>query len=77
MLPRVHPRSVRIFTGEEGVAAWKAGRRRILQAVLEGDEELARFEAERYRRRLLSRFRELEDSTPESEPPTYPPAGEL
>jgi GntR family transcriptional repressor for pyruvate dehydrogenase complex len=58
----VHPRSVRIFAGEEGVAAWKAGRRRILQAVLERDEDLARFEAERYRRLVLSRFREMEDS---------------
>lgn len=72
-----HPRSVRIFAGEDGVAAWKAGRRRILQAVLEGDEELARFEAERYRRRVLARFRELEDSTPESAPPSDPPSGEL
>ncbi len=64
----VHPYSVRIFAGEEGVAAWKVGRRRILAAVLARDEELARFEAERHRRLVLSRFREMDDSTPESDP---------
>ena len=46
-----------LFRGEEGVAAWKAGRGRILQAILQRDEELARFEAERYRREILDRLR--------------------
>lgn len=46
-----------LFKGEEGVAAWKAARRRILQAVLDQDEELARFEATRYRQGLMARLR--------------------
>lgn len=37
------------FTGEE----WKAGRRRIIDAILRNDEELARFEANRSNRRIL------------------------
>lgn len=45
-----------LFPGEEGVAAWKAGRMRILTAVLQQDEELAQFEAMRYRRELLTRL---------------------
>lgn len=60
-----HPRSNLVFPGKEGVAAWKAGRRRILQAILDRDEDLARFEAERHRRLILARFRELEKSDPE------------
>jgi len=56
----VHPRGVLLFPGKEGVAAWKTGRRRILQAILQQDEELARFEAERYRRQVLSRLRHYE-----------------
>ena len=44
-----------LFRGEEGVAAWKAARRRVLQAMLDQDEELARFEAERYRKALMAR----------------------
>ena len=46
-----------LFRGEEGVAAWKAARRRILRAVLDQDEELARFEAVRYRETLMARLR--------------------
>ena len=45
-----------------GVEAWKAGRRRILQAILGQDEELAQFEAERYRRLVLSRLRKRGDA---------------
>ena len=54
----VHPASTTLFAGQDGVDAWKAGRRRILQAILKQDEELAQFEAERYRRLVLSRLRE-------------------
>lgn len=46
-----------LFTANDGVAQWKAGRRRTLEAILQKDEELARFEAERHRRELLSRIR--------------------
>ena len=60
----VHPPSVLFFPGPEGIATWKAGRRHILQAVLERDEDLARFEAERYRRLVISRVREMENVNP-------------
>jgi GntR family transcriptional regulator, transcriptional repressor for pyruvate dehydrogenase complex len=56
------PRDNAIFPGQEGVAAWKADRRRILQAILDQDEELARFEAERHRRLIRARLRELEQA---------------
>jgi len=36
-----------------GVAEWKAGRRRIIQAILAQDTELARFEANRSNRRAV------------------------
>ena len=49
-------RSTTVFVGQEGEVAWKNGRRRILQAILEQDQELARFEAERYRQQVLSRM---------------------
>lgn len=49
-----------VFAGEEGVLAWKIGRRRILQAILQQDEELARFEAERYRKEVALRLRHYE-----------------
>lgn len=49
-----------VFSGDEGVLAWKAGRRRILQAILDQDEELARFEAERYRQQVALRLRQYE-----------------
>jgi GntR family transcriptional repressor for pyruvate dehydrogenase complex len=48
-----------LFVGEEGVEAWKIGRRRILQALIQQDEELAQFEAVRYRQETLRR---LEDA---------------
>lgn len=47
-----------LFAGDVGVAAWKTARRQLLKAVLEQDEELARFEATRYRRDLLERLRQ-------------------
>jgi len=46
-----------VFSGEEDIAAWRAGRRRIFEAILSQDEELARFEAERYRKIVVSRLR--------------------
>lgn len=45
-----------VFTGDEGVQAWKTGRRRILQAILQQDEQLAQFEASRYRQEVLRRL---------------------
>jgi DNA-binding FadR family transcriptional regulator len=51
-----------VFSGEENVVAWMSGRRRILQAILAQDEELARFEAERFRQLVAQRFRELESA---------------
>jgi GntR family transcriptional repressor for pyruvate dehydrogenase complex len=58
----VHSGAPLVFTDQEGVEAWKAGRRRILAAILEQDEELAQFEAERYRRLVLSRLRKSGNS---------------
>ena len=52
-----------VFAGSEGVAAWKAGRRRMLQAVLDRDEELAEFEALRYRQQVLRRIRARESKS--------------
>jgi GntR family transcriptional regulator, transcriptional repressor for pyruvate dehydrogenase complex len=49
-----------LFRGREGVAAWKAGRRQIVEAILRRDEALARFEAERHRRDVLSRMENIE-----------------
>lgn len=46
-----------LYPGAEGVAAWKAGKRRLIRAILEQDEELARFEAMRDRRDYLARLR--------------------
>jgi GntR family transcriptional repressor for pyruvate dehydrogenase complex len=51
-----------LFPGKEGFNAWRAARRRILEAVLKQDEDLAQFEAERYRRLVLSRLRETADA---------------
>ena len=45
-----------LFPGDEGVAAWKTGRRRIVQAILDQDVGLALFEAVRYRQGVLSRL---------------------
>jgi hypothetical protein len=54
-----------LFHGAEGVAMWKASRTRILQAILDRDEELARFEAERYRKLIIDRLRQWEaNATP-------------
>ena len=55
---RDHANAPLLFPGEEGVAAWKSARRALLKAVLEHDEELARFEAHRYRRNLLDRLQQ-------------------
>jgi GntR family transcriptional repressor for pyruvate dehydrogenase complex len=57
-----HPRAALLFPGDEGVAAWKAGRRRIVQAILQQDEELARFEADRYRQEVLVRLRRTQSA---------------
>lgn len=46
-----------LFFDPEMVQIWKAGRLRILQAILKRDEELARFEAERYRQVVVSWLR--------------------
>ncbi len=43
------------FAGTEGVELWKQGRRRVMGAILAGDVELARFEAQRNRQVLLAR----------------------
>ena len=48
-----------LFPTEEDVAIWRAGRRRILLAVLQHDEMLARFEADRHRNETLRRLREV------------------
>lgn len=48
-----------IFAGPEGVRAWKAGRQRTVEAILDRDEALARFEAERHRRETLERLAKL------------------
>lgn len=45
-----------VFAGDEGVQAWKNGRRRILQAILQQDEQLTQFEASRYRKEVLQRL---------------------
>lgn len=44
-----------LFADEASVQAWTAGRRRILLAILARDEELARFEADRFRRMVRAR----------------------
>lgn len=48
-----------LYPGDEGVAAWKAEKHRMLEAILKGDEALARFEAGRYRADLLSRLKKV------------------
>ena len=45
-----------IFEGEDGLRAWAGWRRHIISAILAGDPELARFEAERHRRQLMRRI---------------------
>jgi DNA-binding FadR family transcriptional regulator len=52
-----------IYRDRIAIAQWKAGRHRIIDAILRRDEELARFEADRSNRRvLLHRFRENKDA---------------
>jgi hypothetical protein len=46
-----------LFAGEDGMTVWKAGRRRTLAALLQRDEALARFEADRHRMETLRRLR--------------------
>lgn len=46
-----------LFAGDDGMAAWKAGRHRTLAAILQRDEALARFEADRHRAETLRRLR--------------------
>jgi GntR family transcriptional repressor for pyruvate dehydrogenase complex len=48
-----------MFLDQAGIDAWRAGRRRIIAAILAADDELARFETERYREDLLHRLRRL------------------
>jgi len=43
-----------LFSDPGIVEAWNHGRRRILEAILQRDEALARFEADRYRQVVLS-----------------------
>lgn len=56
------PPKSRLFGGEEGVMAWKTGKVRVIDAILKRDEELARFEAMRYRQELLARLRKAAPS---------------
>lgn len=44
-----------VYRGLIGLDLWKSGRRRIIRAILEGDGELARFEADRNNRRAIIR----------------------
>jgi GntR family transcriptional repressor for pyruvate dehydrogenase complex len=48
-----------IFPGEDGIATWKAGRRRIIAAILARDVALTRFESDRHRNETLARLRAL------------------
>jgi GntR family transcriptional repressor for pyruvate dehydrogenase complex len=68
-----HPRSVMLFGDAEGVATWKAGRGRILSAILQHDPELARFEAERYRKEVLARLERYQEPTDQGRS-TQPPS---
>jgi DNA-binding FadR family transcriptional regulator len=52
----------KIFEGEDGIRAWRRWRHEIIDAIVAGDPERARFEAERHRRYLLLRLeRERKD----------------
>src|SRR3546814_19575340 len=46
-----------VFTTADAVTAWKTGKRRMMQAIAEGDVERAQFEAERYRKQVLTLLR--------------------
>jgi DNA-binding FadR family transcriptional regulator len=45
-----------LYPGSKGVADWMAGKHRLLHAILEQDQELARFEATRDRQDYLARL---------------------
>lgn len=45
-----------LYGGTDGIAEWRLGRHRVLGAIVAGDAQLARFEAERNRHVLLTRF---------------------
>ena len=62
----VHAHATVVFASKDDIAEWKAGRRRILEAIIKQDEGLAQFEAERYRRLVLSRLRENDDANPQA-----------
>lgn len=52
-----------MFLDPGGIDAWRRGRCRIVEAILAGDGELARFETERYRQDLLQRLRRRHGET--------------
>jgi GntR family transcriptional repressor for pyruvate dehydrogenase complex len=54
-------RTAVVFTSEAAVIDWKVGRRRILEAIIKQDPELAHFEAERYRRVVVARLSQATD----------------
>jgi GntR family transcriptional repressor for pyruvate dehydrogenase complex len=60
----VHTGAPIIFHGKDGFDTWRASRRRILEAILKRDEDLAQFEAERHRRLVLARLRERDEQAP-------------
>jgi len=45
-----------IFEGPEAIETWRRFRHDVIEAIIEGDAERARFEAGRYRRELLRRL---------------------
>jgi GntR family transcriptional regulator, transcriptional repressor for pyruvate dehydrogenase complex len=45
-----------IFDGEDGIRAWRLWRHQIIDAILAGDPQRARFEAQRHRTHLLQRL---------------------
>jgi GntR family transcriptional repressor for pyruvate dehydrogenase complex len=53
-----------VYEGDAGVAEWRLEQGRVVAAILKQDQELARFEAERHRRRFLSRIGCAENSMP-------------
>jgi DNA-binding FadR family transcriptional regulator len=46
-----------VFATSDAVAIWKTGKHRMMQAIADGDEERAQFEAERYRKQVLALLR--------------------
>lgn len=46
-----------VFTTPDAVAVWKVGKRRMMEAIVDGDVERAQFEAERYRKQVLRLLR--------------------